>query len=150
MNIDFQRAAAGSSSFRDDQRQRRRLVRVATTVGWVFCALMTQVWLSTEVKQRQARVEQLEAEIGRLKVDESTLSGRMQKESTYSELLAVAEDLGLSAEGARQRVALPPSAGTPEIVAEVEPMQAGVLPTFGLARRSNPEPNGSSGDGKGR
>ncbi len=135
----------GARLFREDQKRRRRLLRAGVIVAWVFGVFMTQVWLSTEVKERQARVSQLDVTIGRLEVDLSALEGRMQKEQTFAELLDATESLGLSSDGVRQRVALPAREIAPVPAEIVEPAQAGMMPNLRALQRSH----SARGHGKG-
>ena len=147
MTVDYATTASRPSGFRDDQKRRRRLLRSGLAVAWIFGALMAQVWVSTEVKERRARCSQLDVEIGRLEVDLSALQGRLQNEQTFSELLSASNDLGLRSDGVRQRVALPGKQVAPAPSTPVVPAQASILPSFRALHR--PTSSRTSSHGKG-
>ncbi|MFN8548433.1 MAG: hypothetical protein U0527_10870 [Candidatus Eisenbacteria bacterium] len=145
--FEYATSTSRPSGFRDDEKRRRRLLRGGLVVAWVFGVLMTQVWVSTEVKERRARCSQLDVEIGRLEVDLSALQGRLQSQQTFSELLSASNELGLCSDGVRQRVALPGSQLEPTPTAPIVPAQASILPNFRALRRPTPSQTQSHGKG---
>ena len=94
------------AGFRQDRNRARNRIFLLLGGVVIFTACLAQVWLTTEVADRNCRVNRLEREVGMTAVGIEISQAQLSRRQIFGELHGAAEVVGLARGGPREEIAL--------------------------------------------